>query len=76
MKNLKIVFALAIFTAFISCNEKTKKDYHEEHGNFKVEIEQMKTKLEATEAQLLNISAELSELKNELKNDSSIVMNE
>ena len=76
MKNLNILFAFALFIALLSCNEKTKKDYHAEHDNFKVEIDQMKTKLEATEAQLLNVSAELSELKNELKNDSSIVINE
>ncbi len=71
MKKIKIVFAFAIFVVFTSCNEKTKKEYHAEHNNFKVEIEQMKTKLEATEAQLLNVSAELSELRNELKTDTT-----
>jgi hypothetical protein len=72
MKKIKIAFAFASFIAFTSCNEKTKKDYHAEHDNFKIEIEQMKIKLEATEAQLLNVSAELSELRNELKTDTIV----
>lgn len=76
MKRLKISLATLLFISLIACNEKTKKEYHTEHDDFKAEIEEMKTKLEATEAQLLNVSAELSELKNELKNDSIIASNE
>ncbi len=73
MKKIKILSAFALFVALISCNQNTKKDYHAEHDNFKEEIEQMKTKMEATEAQLLNVSAELSELKNELKTDTTAI---
>lgn len=70
MKKIKIAIAAVLLVGLASCNEKTKKDYHAEHDNFKNEIEQMKIKLEATEAQLLNVSAELSDLKTSFSNDS------
>ncbi len=76
MKRLQINLATLLFISLVACNETTKKEYHADHENFKQEIEGMKTKLEATEAQLLNVSAELSELKNELKSDSIIIGNE
>ena len=70
MKKAKIAFAALLLAGLASCNEKTKKDYHAEHDNFKNEIDQLKIKLSATEAQLLNVSAELSELKTTFSNDS------
>jgi len=70
MKKIKIVIAFVTFVALTACNEKTKKEYHAEHDDFKKEIEQMKIKLDATEAQLLNVSSELSNLKNELTTDT------
>jgi uncharacterized membrane-anchored protein YhcB (DUF1043 family) len=70
MKSLKIAFVSLLFIGLISCDNKTKIESHEEQKDVQKEIEQMKIKLEAAEAQLLNVSAELSNIKNELKADS------
>ena len=59
----KILFTVSIASLLFACNEKTKKDYHAEHDNFKLEINELKIKLDATEAQLLNVQAELSKFK-------------
>ena len=70
MKSLKIAFVSLLFTGLISFDDKTKIESHEEQKDVQKEIEQMKIKLEAAEAQLLNVSAELSNIKNKLKADS------
>lgn len=62
MKSLKILASLTLFISLISCGEKTKKDYHAEHDNFNKEIKELKIKLDATEAQLLNVQTELAAL--------------
>jgi len=75
MKKVKIAFITVLLVGFASCTEDTKKNYHADHNDFKHDIEQMKIKLEATEAQLLNVSAELSELRTSYSNDSSKIDN-
>jgi len=70
MKSLKIAFASLLFLSLNACEDKTKIEFHEEQEDLKKEIEQMNIKQEATEAQLLNVSAELSNIKNEIKADS------
>jgi uncharacterized protein YcfL len=60
----KLLFLFSISTLLLACNStNNNEDLHKEHDIFKEEIENLKIKLEATEAQLLNVSAELANMK-------------
>lgn len=60
----KILFISSLMLAITACQQPCP----EVDENAQREIERLKIKLEATEAQLMNVSAELSKLKS--KNDS------
>lgn len=67
MKQLKIIFTFFILCTVSACDHKTEHHAHDEHEEFKKEIEDLKIKLDATEAQLLNVRVELANIMN---NDS------
>lgn len=66
----KLLILSCIVLAFSACQTPCP----ETNENSQREIERLKIKLEATEAQLINVSAELSKLKN--KSDSVMVKQE
>ncbi len=59
---MKTLFSISIFTLLvIACQQPCP----EQNTEADKEIERLKIKLEATEAQLINVSAELSKLKSD-----------
>ena len=72
MKTIKFVIVLFIVATTGACEHKKEHHAHDEHQEFKKEIKDLRVKLEATEAQLLNVRSELSNLVN---NDSTKTAN-
>ena len=68
MKLFKTFLYLCSFTLMSSCGQHEKDHSHKEYDEFKKEINDLKVKLEATEAQLLNVRSELARTK---ANDST-----
>ncbi|MBL4709040.1 MAG: hypothetical protein JKY48_11455 [Flavobacteriales bacterium] len=67
MKQIKIIFTLFILATTGACEHKAEHHALDEHKEFKKEIENLKVKLDATEAQLLNVRSEIANIRS---NDS------
>ncbi len=68
MKLFKTLFLFSAFILLSSCGQHKEDHSHKEYDEFKKEINDLKVKLEATEAQLLNVRSELARTK---ANDST-----
>lgn len=68
---MKLLSICTIILALSACGKPKDVQLIKENDQLKIEMADLKIKLEATEAQLLNVSAELSKCKG---NDSSTVV--